>query len=624
MPEAKGSAFSKGRTWSGGAEDSAMTRTQQFIVDAHQHPVVFQISEAPISAEVPYPPINDANLVAANSENRSRVKSNTSSDGIASTSTSAAVYTTADTSSPALPSSSKDLFPHRLSLHPPKEASEKGAGLINKGNTCYMNSTLQAILHLPPLLHALLSYDDAQLYGMLGGRPLHKFDAIGELVSLAERLLTKRGGGQPIAPMAFLTNLKSYARTLSKFRQEDAHEFLRFLMEAMQQCCLLRAPKSMKPNDPVRETTLIHKIFGGKLRSRVQCQRCKHNSDTFDPILDLSLDLRKSSSVNEALEKFTSVDVLTGSEKYRCEKCKKAVDATKGFTIHEAPMVLTIHLKRFTLSGQKITRQIHYPDSLVLTRDMLSEGHAPQHYKLRSIVHHHGNSPNSGHYVATVKGNSGNRWYEMNDSSVYPARGIPINMSDAYILFYVRDPNYALSSAVSVNHKNRVGEGSEFDNYQPKRQEGTSPTVSLLMKKPLVSSSPSIQQQRHTSSINPASFYASPAPLKTSSPSSAAFKSKSPMFRNLDTAGSDDDDGDDVGEAVSSTARVGLQPNSDGFISGSKKRKHRDSLHLGARGGNQKSRHIPHSPFKKVGQDTLQRKPFHARMKTKHGTQFRS
>ncbi len=84
-----------------------------------------------------------------------------------------------------------------------------------------------------------------------------------------------------------------------------------------------------------------------------------HNSDTFDRILDLSLDIFKCESLKEALRKFVAVDYLKGADKYKCEKyvhstgpwsrdfnadvrcsrCKKHVNAEKRFTIHEAPPV---------------------------------------------------------------------------------------------------------------------------------------------------------------------------------------------------------------------------------------------------------------------------------------------
>ena len=47
-------------------------------------------------------------------------------------------------------------------------------------------------------------------------------------------------------------------------------------------------------------------------------------------------------------------------------RCKKLVNAEKSFTIDEAPLCLTIHLKRFTPSGRKIGDTIHYPETLKL------------------------------------------------------------------------------------------------------------------------------------------------------------------------------------------------------------------------------------------------------------------
>lgn len=48
--------------------------------------------------------------------------------------------------------------------------------------------------------------------------------------------------------------------------------------------------------------------------------QCGHNSDTFDSILDLSIDIYNMNSLREALKKFTAVDYLKGADKYKCDK----------------------------------------------------------------------------------------------------------------------------------------------------------------------------------------------------------------------------------------------------------------------------------------------------------------
>ena len=81
------------------------------------------------------------------------------------------------------------------------------------------------------------------------------------------------------------------------------------------------------PHQPFRkvdhnlaETTWVHRIFGGRLRSRVTCRECSYNSDTFDSMLDISLDIYGSSTLKDAFKKFVAVDYLRGSDKYKCEK----------------------------------------------------------------------------------------------------------------------------------------------------------------------------------------------------------------------------------------------------------------------------------------------------------------
>lgn len=61
----------------------------------------------------------------------------------------------------------------------------------------------------------------------------------------------------------------------TKYEQEDAHEFLRHLLDKMVDGCLKR--RSVKSSAPNRlaETTPINRIFGGYLRSQVWYDTCR-------------------------------------------------------------------------------------------------------------------------------------------------------------------------------------------------------------------------------------------------------------------------------------------------------------------------------------------------------------
>lgn len=97
--------------------------------------------------------------------------------------------------------------------------------------------------------------------------------------------------------------------------------------------------------------------------------QCNHCSDTFDPFLDLSLEIVKADSLYKALAHFTAKEQLDGGERhYQCQRCRQKVKALKQLTIHKAPDVLIVHLKRFGshVQGQKIDKRILFGSTLDL------------------------------------------------------------------------------------------------------------------------------------------------------------------------------------------------------------------------------------------------------------------
>lgn len=169
----------------------------------------------------------------------------------------------------------------------------------------------------------------------------------------------------------------------------------------------------------MEESTWIHQIFGGRLRSQLRCHGCKATSNTYQALLDLSVDLHKASTIDDALRNFIAVDPIDG---YKCEKCKKTVRAGKQMMIEEPPAVLNLHLKRFTfdmMSGRmrKVSTRIRYPEVLDLAPFVSGQKEKSLKYRLYGVLVHMGSTCGSGHYYAYVK-SSDNRWYCMDDEDV--------------------------------------------------------------------------------------------------------------------------------------------------------------------------------------------------------------
>lgn len=93
---------------------------------------------------------------------------------------------------------------------------------------------------------------------------------------------------------------------------------------------------------------------------QVKCLSCGHASNTFEPFLDISLEINRAATVNLALERFTNVEFLDGDNKYKCPKENVMVRAAKRMTIDKSPNVLVLQLKRFEFSrlGRKITKKV--------------------------------------------------------------------------------------------------------------------------------------------------------------------------------------------------------------------------------------------------------------------------
>lgn len=129
-------------------------------------------------------------------------------------------------------------------------------------------------------------------------------------------------------PGKIIGGLKHFAEHFRLGRQEDAHEFLRYVIDACHTTCL-RLKKLQQQRrkyvtnggvDGFGGSTVVKEIFGGALQSQVKCLGCGHESNKVDEIMDISIDVINSSTLKEAFQKFFQPEVLDGSNKYKCDR----------------------------------------------------------------------------------------------------------------------------------------------------------------------------------------------------------------------------------------------------------------------------------------------------------------
>ncbi|XP_037937425.1 ubiquitin carboxyl-terminal hydrolase 36 isoform X2 [Teleopsis dalmanni] len=319
-----------------------------------------------------------------------------------------------------------------------------GVGMLNVGNTCYLNSTLQALFHLPSMANWLLSDTEHQ-------EECDAADMNCIICAMAKTLQESQTHQSAIRPYRVYSKLKLICKHLVMGRQEDAHEFMRYLVEAMEKSYLSRFRNHKELDQYSKETTPLNQILGGYLKTAVRCLACGHVSVTFQHFQDLLLDIRKADTIEEALEGYFSRERLEDMG-YKCESCKKKVSATKQFSLERAPIALCVQLKRFSMLGTKIHKQITLKPKLDLSKFVSRKTTGEQlTYKLVSMVTHLGASQHGGHYTAIGLTESG-VYYNYDDSFVRPINVQSVCNTNAYIILYELDsitPRQVTSTQIS-------------------------------------------------------------------------------------------------------------------------------------------------------------------------------
>ncbi|KAL5766085.1 hypothetical protein ACOSP7_016702 [Xanthoceras sorbifolium] len=179
------------------------------------------------------------------------------------------------------------------------------AGLQNLGNTCFMNSAIQCLVHTPCLVEYFLQdYSDE----INSDNPLGMH---GELALAFGELLRKlwSAGRSAVAPRVFKGKLARFAPQFSGYNQHDSQELLAFLLDGLHEDLnrVKRKPYiEMKDSDgrpdeevanecwknhKARNDSLIVDTFQGQYKSTLVCPDCSKISITFDPFMYLTLPL---------------------------------------------------------------------------------------------------------------------------------------------------------------------------------------------------------------------------------------------------------------------------------------------------------------------------------------------
>ncbi|KAF1456593.1 Ubiquitin carboxyl-terminal hydrolase 2, partial [Pygoscelis antarcticus] len=329
-------------------------------------------------------------------------------------------------------------------------------GLRNLGNTCFMNSILQCLSNTKELRDYCLQN---QYLRDLNNNSRMRTALMSEFAKLIQLLWTS-SPNDSVSPSEFKTQIQRYAPRFVGYNQQDAQEFLRFLLDGLHSevnRVLVRPRASTDTLDHLpddeksrqmwrryqeREDSRIGDLFVGQLKSSLTCSECGYCSTAFDPFWDLSLPIPKKGygevTLMDCLRLFTKEDVLDGDEKPTCCRCKARTRCTKKFSIQKFPKILVLHLKRFSearIRTSKLTTFVNFQLKDLDLREFASQSCNHAVYNLYAVSNHSGTTM-GGHYTAYCKSPVSSEWHSFNDSRVTPMSSSHVRSSDAYLLFY--------------------------------------------------------------------------------------------------------------------------------------------------------------------------------------------
>lgn len=319
-------------------------------------------------------------------------------------------------------------------------------GILNIGNTCYINSVIQCFSNFIKMTEYYLNYE------MIKD---HKYKDLFKNYIILIRELWK--GNHIVKPTSFKNSINFIFKKYNNNQQHDAYEFMTDLINVLHEYSSKSSVEvysdysSNKFKESRKEwrkhfdnqTSFVLEYFYGQFITKYTCNLCYNNFYKYEPFasIDLSVPPKVTScDLNYIINKNFTKDYLN----IECEKCSEDLDFKKNpehkitNRIYKLPEILIFVIKRYNNHLQKNNFEMTLNETITMEPYYFTNNNESNFYSLKSIICNSGDTLYSGHYYSIIKRGSSFKIYD--DSKIYSIDSLDYNSikKDSYILFYER------------------------------------------------------------------------------------------------------------------------------------------------------------------------------------------
>ena len=178
------------------------------------------------------------------------------------------------------------------------------SGLVNLGNTCFINVILQVFSNLVPVFKLFTNYV-SNVITDLPDEP--KLRLLKEFCKVIHSLWQ---GSPSIEPKDLIQEFDLLCGTLSRKRHQDTQEFFKFIYISLEESL-----------NKFLKTQFLKDCFLWKINTKIICQKCKASKNSTEELIELPLSIPRKNELNALRAK--SSECLSERDKIDMSKVSK-------------------------------------------------------------------------------------------------------------------------------------------------------------------------------------------------------------------------------------------------------------------------------------------------------------